>query len=363
MVCMKDINDIDPFDYESFYFIGDVTDTDLKVNTVDGLVPYNDYDVINTESGKIIAFPARGIGVHNFICNGININLTYFDQMFDILDKKVFDYFKFFLFVNSIELPNFEEYSKIEGTSKTKEGSHPFRCDYGKYGGFPFFIPKNTIPYVISKTFNPISLSGVCHIAYFETLQTENKNPSDEFNQLLSGRSYSSILKLVYEWAKVSDSDVQEHIEISQKAKALWASLNIPSELEEWLSTQYPPSRLSKYLNGQSYTGPENELAEEMPEVLSNFIKSDCQYRTLTSLCNSHPSNVVIPQSILDLEKHKVDIFMYDLVTRNNIDYQDKGYLDIIKLYFENKSALNYSPTSDVQKMIDKVICIQRTLQ
>jgi hypothetical protein len=360
---MIDINEINPLDYESFYFIGDVSNTDLKVNTVDGLVPYNDYDVINTESGKIIAFPVRGVGVHNFICNGININLTYFDQMFDILDKKVFDYFKFFLFVNSIELPSFEDYSKIEGTSKTKDGTHPLRCDYGKYGGFPFFIPKNTNPYVISKTFNPVSLSGVCHIAYFETLQTENTNPNDEFNQLLSGRSYSSILKLVYEWAKVSDSDVQEHIEISQKAKALWASLNIPSELEEWLSTQYPPSRLSKYLNGQPYTGRENELAEEMPEVLSDFIKSNCQYRTLTSLSNSHPSGVVIPPSVLASERHQIDTFMYDIVTRNNIDYEGKDYLELIQVYFENKNSLQYSPNIDPKKMIDKVICIQRTLQ
>jgi hypothetical protein len=54
---------------------------------------------------------------------------------------------------------------------------------------------------------------------------------------------------------------------------------------------------------------------------------------------------------------------MYDIVTRNNIDYEGKDYLELIQVYFENKNSLQYSPNIDPKKMIDKVICIQRTLQ
>lgn len=358
---MKDINEINPFDYISFYFIGDVENIDLKFNTPEGMISYDNYDVINTESGKIIAFKDRILGHHNYICDGtsININYIYFDHMFDILDKKQFDGFNFFIFANSIELPTFEEVSQMENYSTDEEGAVPFRCDYGKYGAFPFAGPGN--PYAISKTFNVINLAGSSHIAYLETLQKENQNPSDSYI-LVSAKSYSSMLKLLYEWAMVPDADIQEYSEISQKAKELWSSLKVPASLESWLSTQYPPSRLSKYLSGQPYSGIENESPEEMPKVLSDFIKSGCHYRTLTSLSNSHPDGVIIPQDILDLEKSKVETFMYELITINNIDYQDKSYLDIINIISKKLNDLEFPPSNELTGMIEKARCIQRTL-
>lgn len=360
MVYMKNINEINPLDYESFYFIGGVEDINLKFNTPDGMINYEDYDVIDTESGKIIAFIARGMGFHNFICNNKNINLTYFDQMFDVLDKKQFEGFKFFIFANSIELPSFEEFDKIEGMSRTEEGTHSFRCDYGKYGSFPFSIPEKT--YVISKTFNPLSLAGSAHLAYLETLQKENQNPNHS-SVLISARSYSAIMKVIYEWAMVPDADIHEYPEIAQKAKELWHSFDVPLDLEDWLSNQYPAARLSKYLNNQPYKGIEHEMPEEMPEVLSNFIKSNCQYRTLTSLSNAHPHNVIIPKDILDSEKYQIDLFVYNLISKSNIDYENKEYLEIVDFYFKNKNNLNYGPNDSANKMIEKVVCLQRTLQ
>jgi hypothetical protein len=359
MVYMKNISEINPLDYESYYFIGDMDNIELKFNTTEGMIVHDDYDVINTESGKIIAFPVRRVGVHNYICNDVNVSLTYFDQMFDILDKKEFEGFKFFILANSIELPSFEEFDKIEGMSRTVEGTHAIRCDYGKYGSFPFSIPEKV--YVISKTFNPLNLAGVAHVAYLETLEKENQNPNHS-SVLMSARSYSAMLKVIYEWAMVPDADIHEYAEISQKAKELWSSLNVPADLQDWLSTQYPAARLSKYLNGQPYKGIEHEMPEEMPEVLSNFIKSNCQYRTLTSLKNSHPSNVVIPQDILDSEKSQIDFFIYDLLTRNNIDYEDKKYIDIVKLFFDKNYTLDFAPNSNVGQMIAKTACLQRTL-
>jgi len=356
---MKNISEINPLDYESYYFIGDIDNIELKFNTPDGMVVDDDYDVINTESGKIIAFPVRRIGVHNYICNDININLTYFDQMFNILDKKEFEGFNFFVLANSIELPSFEEFNKIEGVSKTVEGTLPIRCDYGKYGLFPFSIPEKA--YVVSNTFNPLNLAGVAHIGYLETLEKQNQNPNHS-SLLIGAKSYSAMLKVIYEWAMVPSADIHEYAEISQKAKDLWFSLRVPADLEYWLLNQYPPARLSKYLNGQPYKGIEHEMPEEMPEVLSNFIKSNCQYRTLTSLRNSHPDNVIIPQDVLDSEKSQIDFFIYDLITRNNIDYEYKEYLDIVKLFFEKNYTLDFAPNNNIGRMISKATCLQRTL-
>ena len=358
---MKNINEINPFDYISFYFVGNVENIDLKFNTPEGMISYDNYDVINTESGKIIAFKERATGHHNYICDGtsINVNYLYFDEMFNTLDKKEFDGLKFYIFANSIELPTLEEFSQMENPNTDTEGEIPSRCDYGKYGAFPFSVSQN--PYAISRTFNVINLAGSSHIAYLETLQKENQNPNDS-SILVSAKSYSGMLKVLYEWAMVPDTDIQEYAEISRKAKELWSSLKISTELENWLSTQYPAARLSKYLNGQPYRGVDHELPEEMPEVLSDFIKSFCHYRTLTSLSNSHPDNVVIPQEVLDFEKNQVEIFMYNLITINNIDYQDKTYFDIIKFYWKNKSTLEYPPNNEFKGMIAKAICMERTL-
>jgi hypothetical protein len=160
----------------------------------------------------------------------------------------------------------------------------------------------------------------------------------------------------------VPSADIHEYAEISQKAKDLWFSLRVPADLEYWLLNQYPPARLSKYLNGQPYKGIEHEMPEEMPEVLSNFIKSNCQYRTLTSLRNSHPDNVIIPQDVLDSEKSQIDFFIYDLITRNNIDYEYKEYLDIVKLFFEKNYTLDFAPNNNIGRMISKATCLQRTL-
>ena len=243
--------------------------------------------------------------------------------------------------------------------SRTKEGTLAYRCDYGNYGSFPFSIPEKT--YVISKTFNPLNLAGSGHLAYLETLQKENQNPNHS-SVLISAKSFSAILKVIYEWAMVPDTDIHEYAEISQKAKELWFSLNVPTDLEDWLLNQYPPARLSKYLNGQPYKGIEHEMPEEMPEVLSNFIKSNCQYRTLNSLSNSHPDNVVIPQNILDSEKSQIDSFVYDLCMRNGIDHEGKEYLDIVKIFFENHHTLEFAPNSQFELMIPKATCLQRTL-
>lgn len=359
---MKNIMDINPYDYESFYFIGNVNDINLQLKTNNGYVDVKNYEVIDTDSGKIIAFTKIIPGHHNYICsiNFDNINLIYFDQMFNILDKKEFDTFKFFLFVDSVEIPAYEEYIKNFNKSKTAEGNTPIRCDYNQYGGYPFHIPQNG--YTILNTMNVLSISGIGHIAYFETAEKQNTNPYH--SSINAGaKTYAGILKNIYEWSVVADPPFDNQEKISQKAKLMWNQLNLPEDLKNWIINEYYDMRVFRYLKGETEIHQDVEPEELMPEVLSNYIKSNCKYRTLTSLANAHPNNVIIPKQILEKEKIIIENQLYDFILRNNIDFKDKEYLDILSIYLNNKRKLQYSPDYDTQKLMEKIACFQRTLQ
>jgi hypothetical protein len=358
---MKNITEINPYDYESFYYLGDVSDTNLQVKTSNGYINIDNYEIINTSSGKIIGFTRVIPGHHNYFCslNSKNINLTYFDQMFDILDKKPFETFKFFLFVDSVEMPAYEEFAENFNRSKTVDGNVPIRCDYNQYGGFAFDLPENG--YTILKLMNALNIAGVGHVAYFETAENENTNPYHvSINH--AARTYAGILKTIYEWSVVADQPFNNQEKIAQKAKLMWEQLELPEDLKNWIINDYCDMRVSRFLKGETEIIQDVEAEEQMPEVLSNYIKSNCKYRTLSSLANSHPDNIVIPSSILEDEKNTIENQLYDFVVRNNINYQNKNYLDILNIYLNNKKSLKYSVDYDIQKLMEKTTCIQRTL-
>jgi hypothetical protein len=278
--------------------------------------------------------------------------------MFDILNKKPFETFKFFLFLDSVEVPAYEEYANIV-KSKTVENTMPIRCDYNQYGGFPFHIPPNG--YTILRMMNVLSISETAHVAYFETAQSENTNPH-HVSINAGARTYAGILKAIYEWSVVADQPFSSQEKIAQKAKLMWQQLELPEDLKNWIINDYCDMRVSRFLKGETEIIQDVEDEEQMPEVLSNYIKSNCKYRTLRSLANSHPGNIVIPSSILENEKNTIENQLYDFVVRNNIDYQNKDYLDILDIYLNNKKTFKYSPDYDIQKLMEKITCIQRTL-
>lgn len=358
---MKNIIDINPYDYESFYFIGNVDNVNLQINTSDGYIDVDNYDVINSNFGKIIGFTRVIPGHHNYRCSKSlkNINLTYFDQMFNILDVKPFDKFKFFLFVDSVQIPAFEEYIQSFNRSKTKEGTTPVRCDYNQYGGYPFHIPENG--YTILNTMNVYSISGTAHVAYFETADKENTNPHHASINA-GAKTYAGILKNIYEWSVVADEPFNNTENIAQKSKDMWQQMDLPEDLKNWLINDYYDMRVSRYLKGENEIVADVEDEEQMPQVLSDYIKSNCKYRTLTSLVNSHPDNITIPEEVLTKEKNTIQNQLYDFILRNNIDYEDKEYLDFLNIYLTNKRTLQYSPEYDTQKLMEKIACIQRTL-
>ena len=358
---MKNITEINPYDYESFYYIKDASDINLQLNTSNGYINVDNYEIINTSSGKIIGFTRVIPGHHNYICslNSKNINLTYFDQLFDILDDKTFETFKFFLFVNSVEVPAYEEFAEKFNRSKTLDGNVPIRCDYNQYGGFAFDLPENG--YTILKLMNVLNIAGIGHVAYFETAETENTNPHhSSINH--GAKTYAGILKAIYEWSIVASEPFNNQEEIAKKAKLMWEQLSLPEDLKNWIINEYYDMRVSRYLKGETEIIQDVEPESKMPIVLSDYIKSNCKYRTLTSLANSHPDSIVIPSNILENEKNTIENQLYDFVTRNSIDYQDKNYLDILDIYFNNKKTLKYSPDYDTQKLMEKLTCIQRTL-
>lgn len=357
---MKNINEINPNDYESFYFIGNVNNPSLKVLTSNGYIDVDNYEIINSQSGKIIGFTRAISGHHNYVCNdSININLVYFDQLFNIIDNIPFEGFKFFLFVDSVQVPAYETFVENFNRSRTPEGTIPIRCDYNQYGGFGFDIPENG--YTILKLINVLSIAGVGHVAYFETEQTENQNPNHaSINH--SARTYAGILKVIYEWSIVFGQPFNNQENVAQKANSMWEKLDLPEGLKNWIINDYYDMRVSRYLKGETEIVQNVEPEEKMPEVLSDYIKSNCKYRTLTSLVNSHPSNISVPQEILDLEKNTIDNYLYDFCIRNDVDYSNKEYLDFLNFYMENKKTIKHSNEYDCGRLMEKVTCIQKTL-
>lgn len=357
---MKNISNINPIDYHSFYFLGNVGEVELTSRRSTGYLPISEYDLINCNGNTIIGYKTPNIGEHehSYVIDGNRkyIQMIFHDQLYDFLNLVEYPHFKFFLFVNSVELPSYDDYiMKYKPVSMDKSGNLPFRCDYNKYGGAAFNTPKNG--YTFSKMLNILSISGAGHLAYFETLDEKNKNINDESINI-GARTYAGILKVLYEWSIVYEDPFNNKTEIAKKANEMWKALDLPEDLKNWIINEYCDMRVARYLKGENVIVEDVEGEELMPDVLKNYIQSNCRYRTLASMKIHHPDASDIPDQIIDVESESLDKNIFNFLILNNIDLNIDNFKELAVNILFNRDKYIQPSEYDINWTLEKAICM-----
>lgn len=351
MVYMKNIEEINPFDYHCFYFLGEVGEVILYEKTSVGHLPISGYELIKSGNNIIVGYTQFHLGhhEHSYLFNNKRKYIQYLDfkMIEDIINLKEYPFEKFYMFVNSIELPSRQEYVDNYNPKATSlDNDINDRCDYNKFGGSPFLFDQPLNGQTISKMINVLSICGVGHLGYFETLD-EKLNNSNHQIMNIGSKSYAGILKTIYEWSIVSKEPFNNKSEIAQKASLLWEELDLPEDLKDWIIS-YQDMRVARYLKGETTISYDVEGDEQMPECLSNYIKSNCKYKTLKKLHENLNIANLISQDILDKEKFLLGDEIYTMCILNGINEENFNINEIFTLQKRKGSHISIEKYKDI---------------
>lgn len=352
---MINVEDINFLEYQYYYFIGDVTDISLKLLRSDGYHIINDYDIINTPQGNIVGFKKVPHGHLNYVYddNGKEkyINLVPFNLFNTILNKIPYDYIKFFIFHDSIQIPAYEDALKEQFIVPYDENGNPYpRCDYNYYGGMLFYMPDNHYP--IKRTFNIINRAGIGHIAYIETTATENLNPNSRAANVVSG-TYAGILRLIYEWYIVSQEPFSNDENVAKKARLMWDSLELPEDLKEWIANDYSDMRLARFIRGENGFIDNLNLDDIIPQSLIDYTTSNCLYSDLYEFKLNHSNGSIISNSLLEKEYNDLKNFIEYMCLINNIQYSSAS--ELLELLNNPMHNFTFVKEYDIPKILESL--------
>jgi hypothetical protein len=107
-----------------------------------------------------------------------------------------------------------------------------------------------------------------------------------------AARTLFEIIKLIDEWAAVSESPWDNTQAISIKAKEFMDGLNIPQEVMESIRSEQTDMQVYRYLSGDenARNRPPLEEIALMPDVVYSWFKEQFCYRSFEGLVLYHPA-------------------------------------------------------------------------
>ena len=286
---------IEPFNldvvnkYNMFFMLQKLNATstiDLYYQEVNNNVPFEDCALFEMLNGQVlVAFSEyfTHISKHNLIATDGVVTEIVSLQIFE----RIYKYYKHgvdgvdaggFTFMNSAPVPSFE---------------NQWRCDAGLYGVELFADPLGdstiAVPDVADAllVYEPIlSINGVAHLVYIER---ENKNNKAELmnNSITPFATYSlgEALKLILEWAQVSQAPFSNTEPVSAKAFEFTQQL----EIEQTLVSNQPDMQIFEYLKGNPTARVRPENVQPISPATDAFIKKNVAHSCLSSLVTIYP--------------------------------------------------------------------------
>lgn len=140
------------------------------------------------------------------------------------------------------------------------------------------------------------SVPNAGHILYLRFKPVNGRIMAEEVNNEAVvpavARTLFEIIKLVDEWAVVSQEPWNNTQAISIKAKEFIDGMNVPQEIMDSIRSQQTDMQVYRYLAGNENARnrpPLNEIAP-MPEVVYNWFKQQFCYRSFENLVLYHPA-------------------------------------------------------------------------
>lgn len=233
----------------------------------------------------LVAFPDeyREQAKHNLIATNGTVSEVINLQSFE----RIYNYYKLgvdsedhggFTFMNSAAVPSF---------------ANQWRCDAGMYGVEFFADPTGDtvidIPDEADEllVYEPIfSINGTAHLIY-----TERKNKTNKFNLMnnsvtqFAAYSLGESLKLISEWAHVSQTPFENAEAISIKSSEFISKLGFTDDL---VSNQ-PDMQIFEYLKGNTEARTRPTNAQSLYSECVNFVKKNVSHMTLSHLVSLYP--------------------------------------------------------------------------
>ena len=291
--------------YNMFFMLQKLNATstiDLYYQEVNNNVPFEDCALFEMLNGQVlVAFPEyfTHISKHNLIATDGTTSEVVSLQIFE----RIYKYYKHgvdgvdngsFVFMNSAIVPSFDS---------------QWRCDAGLYGVEFFADPLGDSTINVPNTadallvYEPIlSINGVAHLVYVER---QNKTNKEQFlnNSITPFGTYSlgEALKLILEWAQVSQAPFSNTEPVSAKAFEFTQQL----EIEQTLVSNQPDMQIFEYLKGNPTARVRPENVQPISPATDVFIKKNVAHSCLSSLLSIYPDAANIT-AVKQVEQQKL---------------------------------------------------------
>jgi hypothetical protein len=367
MVQMKDINEIIPSEYGSFYLTTFTEDFNLYQYTANGLLEYTDFDKYTTDSGILIAFKSRKDGPTDFNYIAKNetkeelVDFQCYENIFEHIEATGYINNGTFAFFDSVHFPNLSELDKNKigmdmdrrcdkdatgprGFINSTDGVHNYAFDKEK-------VNDRNVTYFTTI----LSVLGDCHLVMFG-------GKSDlGFADYPMVTSWSSslfgCLKLIQEWESVSRNPFFNNEPQAIKAKTFIEKTQMPQDVLDEIKDNQIDMSVYSYIRNPNNCRIVNQENVVLPEKTKSWIKSKLRYKSLSSLLIHNPNKFSINESILAEEKRLLKDCLYAISLSSGLEDFDQIVLensvDISGLVGNDLANIN------IIEVIRKSICIK----
>lgn len=303
---------------------------DIVKPTPAGNEPWTDFKAYRMFNGKVLigfSKPGKTVSAHGLMAIGEGVSELFSTQAYERIEH-----------LYLIQPPNDDLGTFIFTDSQPIPSSTEWRCDISNYGPWPFpDLNGNYSRPVQEKNviveFEPIiNMVGVGHLIYVRRLNYTEERWEFVNNALtpMTAPTLSETLKLVHEWATVSQEPFNNTELISLKAKQFCEVTG----LESWHLDAYPDMQIARFLAGEQNARLRPSDAIGPQEDLVLYLKQNCSFISLATLLSANHGTWDV-QDIAELEQNSIPLRKAALFKDScNIEYPGDG--NIPNMIWEN---------------------------
>ena len=351
---MNNTSQIDITLYGCYYVYESLDTFKLYRRYPDGDVEYTEYDTFVADDKTIIAFKDFSIGKveYNYVLISNEkesiVQWATYESVYRQLNQKQIDTHDVYAVLDSVSMPNLMASSHVPTIV-----SYEQRCDTHSYGMMPYAITdgvKTSVmdPDVVNgkniKSLIPIlSVCGASHIEYFAI---EGAGTSHQDWPCVTGMSktFMGAMKLIIEWASLSDEPFNLNDEIIVDSKNFLDALELGQNIIDEISEHQEDMPVYRYLKNVDNARTGFEEATTISPLLHAWLRKKIRYSSLNSLVAQYPEELNINSTVLQTEKASIEEKIYEYCAILEIDDKNITPEEIL-------TAIEYSDGSGPPKL------------
>lgn len=318
MVAIKNFSEFSfKTDTQCYAFLPSAQDIKIYSNQPNGDTEITNFEAFSVSNGTLVVF--ENYYEHQF---KYSYNAVLDDSQEFIFQGNTLESINTELFQLGATKPHkfFAVFDSVDITVNPAEViKNEDRCDIGQYGPRAFQVSdgiKDT-PYdpevfkaANYRNFQPIlSLNGTLHIFVQEIWPI---NMTWRNWPIVTGvsKTLSGALKLISEWAYLYENKMSDD-KIAKNSSEFISNIGITEEMISELNDIQVDMPVFRFIKGYADARHGFSEVNELPESISNLIKSQVMYMSLASLSNHHPQHPQFDADLKNAELEKASTAVY----------------------------------------------------